>query len=293
MHRLSPDGRVKWAFPADGPAAMTFLYLDADPTGRRVAILTGEETSGLAPDPPLQSGALCVLDGATGRMLDLHIFEPLRPYFDRVLFWQSVSVGHDGRRAAIGLHDGRSFIFDLEDLAVAHAFDFGAPIRIGGIPVSAGATYTKVAPVSVCYFQTGNSSVPSGAAAEQRAVAPPGPHPRANAIHAVGPDGQVLWRFRSGHHYQNFWTSADGRWMLTSVQKHASETAGDSGAMLFDTRRTGGGSDRFVYYYQTEGLSLFQAGICPDGSAVAIVETPFQNNDRRRVQGDYQVHIVR
>jgi len=191
------------------------------------------------------------------------------------------------------------------------SFSFGAPVLISGIPVCATATYTHIAPGGAVYFQTGNSSVPSGAG-EDASRQPPGPHPNANSITAVGPDGRAAWRYHSGHQYQNFWTSRDGRWMITSVQRTRGKAgwdsgamlfdvaragggaAGwDSGAMLFDTARAGGGAAKFVYYYQVEGLSFFRAAISGDGAAIAVVEVPCEDPQTKTLRGNYQVHVIR
>ena len=354
VYRFSREGKVLWAFPADKPAAMTFAYMDADAGGRRVVVLTGEVAGGAPAGYPLRPGSLCCLDGASGRLVGTHVFEPLKPFFDKVLFWQSVSVSPGGEKAAIGLHDGRAYIFDLDTvnpgepqssemtrkqaeactlavseyrlqpasyppLAVSEyrlqpasyppslrpndsrtrptlspdfSFSFGTPVLISGIPVCANATYTHIARGGAVYFQTGNSSVPSGAG-EDASRQPPGPHPNANTITAVGRDGRAAWRYHSGHQYQNFWTSGDGRWMITSVQRTRGKAGWDSGVMLFDVARAGGGAAKFVYYYQVEGLSFFRAAISGDGAAIAVVEVPCEDPTTKRLRGTYQVHVIR
>jgi len=292
VYRFSRDGKVLWAFPADKPAAMTFAYMDADAGGRRVVVLTGEVAGGAPADSALRPGSMCCLDGASGRLVGTHVFEPLKPFFDKVLFWQSVSVSPSGEKAAIGLHDGRAYIFDLDTLKPDFSFRFGTPVLISGIPVCATATYTHIAPGGAVYFQTGNSSVPSGAG-EDASRQPPGPHPNANSITAVGRDGRVAWRYHSGHQYQNFWTSGDGRWMITSVQRTLGAAGWDSGVMLFDTARSGGGAAKFVYYYQVEGLSFFRAAISGDGAAIAVVEVPCEDPQSKTLRGTYQVHVIR
>jgi outer membrane protein assembly factor BamB len=292
VYRFSRDGKVLWSFPEDKPAAMTFAYMDADPAGRRVVVLTGEVAGGAPADYPLRPGSLCCLDGASGRLVGTHVFEPLKPFFDKVLFWQSVSVSPSGEKAAIGLHDGRAYIFDLDTLKPDFSFRFGAPVLISGIPVCANATYTHIAPGGAVYFQTGNSSVPSGAG-EDASRQPPGPHPNANSITAVGRDGRAAWRYHSGHQYQNFWTSGDGRWMITSVQRTRGKAGWDSGVMLFDVARAGGGAAKFVYYYQVEGLSFFRAAISGDGAAIAVVEVPCEDPQTKTLRGTYQVHLIR
>jgi hypothetical protein len=266
--------------------------MDGDAGGRRVAVLTGPLGANAPPDAGFVAGSLYVLDGRTGTVLGHHTFAPLRPHFQEVQFWQSVSVGPGGRSAAVGLYDGRTFRFDLETVAPTATHAFGAPVLISGVPVSAVATYTHLAPDGMAYFQTGDSSVPY-AGAGRHVVTPPGPHPHANTIDAVDADGTVRWRYRSGHVYQNFWTSADGRWLLTCAMRNDERTGRDAGGMLFDTRRRGGGSAKLVYYYEVEGSTFFHADIARDGSAFAIVEMPYLDTEACRLIGSFQLHVVR
>jgi outer membrane protein assembly factor BamB len=292
VYRFSPEGTVRWAFPADGPMPLGLIHMDGDRAGRRVAVLAASTAGNTPHDCPYRPGSIYVLDGRTGKLVGGHTFEPLEPHFEQVQFWQSVSVGPQGKLASLGLHDGRTFLVDLDTAKPEKTFAFGAPIPISGVPVSARSTYTLLAPDSVAYFQTANSTVPY-VGRRQHVVAPPGPHPWANHIHAVGLDGQVRWRYQSGHEYQNFWTSADGRWMLTCVNKDDKRTGRDSGAMLFDTRRPGGGTAKLVYPYQVEGLTFFHADLARDGSALAVVEVPYQDPETGMLVGFYQVHVVR
>jgi len=130
-------------------------------------------------------------------------------------------------------------------------------------------------------------------AGEDASRQPPGPHPNANSITAVGRDGRAAWRYHSGHQYQNFWTSGDGRWMITSVQRTRGKAGWDSGVMLFDVARAAGGAAKFVYYYQVEGLSFFRAAISGDGAAIAVVEVPCEDPQTKTLRGTYQVHVIR
>jgi hypothetical protein len=268
------------------------IYLDVDRGGRRVAVLAASHGGNTPDDYPFRPGSILVLDGATGQLVGAHAFEPLQPHFDRINFWQSVSVGPEGKLASLGLDDGRTFLFGLDAVAPRRVFAFGAPIPISGVPVSARSTYTHLAADRMAYFQTANSTVPY-ADRTRHVVAPPGPHPWANTLHAVGPDGEVRWRYRSGHEYQNFRTSADGRWLVTAVNRDDERLGRDSGLMLFDTRRPGGGSAKLVYYYQVEGLTFFHTDLARDGSAAAVVEVPYQDPQTGTLVGAYRMHVVR
>lgn len=292
VYRLSPDGELRWAFPEAAAMPLGLIHLDVDPTGRRVAVLAASAAGNTPEDLPYKPGSIYVLDGRTGALVGGHTFRPLEPHFEQVKFWQSVSVGPRAKLASLGMHDGRTFLMDLDTVKIEKTFTFGVPIMISGVPVSARSTFTHLAPDSMVYFQTANSTVPYASSA-LHVVAPPGPHPWANTIHAVGPDGRVRWRYRSGHEYQNFWTSADGRWLGTCVNKDDPRTGRDAGAMLFDTHRPGGGSAKLVYYYQVEGKTFFNADLARDGSALAFVEVPYQDPQTGMLVGTYQVHVIR
>ena len=292
VYRFTKEGKLKWVFPKAGPMAMTLVYLDSDQKGRRVAILSGSPGENTPKNYRWQKGSLYVLNGNDGSLVGAHLFTPLKPYFKDVGFWQSVSVNSKGTLASVGMRDGRTFIFDLDLVKPKKIFRFGAPILISNVPVSAMATYTHIANNGSIYFQTGNSNIPN-ANTMQEVITPPGPHPNANMISVVDEKGKIKWRYKSGHIYENFWSSKDGRWILTIVKKKTEGLNREFGALLFDTHRSGGGSSKRVYYYPVEGLSFFQADIARDGSAIAVVEIPYQNPETGKLVGTYQVHIVR
>lgn len=292
LYRLTPEGKIRWQFPATAAAPVSFVYADADPGGKRVCLLTGRTGTNAPKDNKLHPGALYILDGITGKISGQCIFKPLRPYFTSVGFWQSVSVGPAGKYAAVGVQDGRSFLIDLERARPLHTFSFGAPILISGVPVSAIASYAHLAADHMAYFQTGNSSVPS-TGNMMHSVQPPGPHPNANTIIAVAPNGKIKWRYRSPYTCQNFWTDNSGRWLLTCAERGNQKKDHQAGAILFDTHRHGGGSNRILFFYPVAGSVFFQAAIAPDGSAAAIVEIPFRNPQNEILSGTWQVHIFR
>lgn len=292
IYRLSPDGKVIWKFPDDSPIFYTVVYMDCDNEGKRVALLTNKDGGNTPDNYKYLNGSLYVLDGSTGKESGHYKFQPLKPWFSKISFWQSVSVSADGEYASIGTQDGRSFIFDLKSVKPLRSFDFGAPVLISGIPVSAYASYTKIGPENISYFQTSNTSVIS-ANMSRTIVAPPGPHPNANMINAVSLEGKINWRYRSKFACDNFWLSKDGRWMMTTAMTNKGNEEHEAGALLFDTYRTGGGSSKLVYFYPVEGTVFFHAAMAPDGSAFAISETPFKHPVSSKLVGTYQVHIVR
>ncbi len=292
IYRLSPEGNVRWIYPKEAPLPMTVIDMDSDSRGDNIAFLITKKSAQPDVVAPYAEGTMVVLDGRAGKPVWQYTFEPLSPFFNSVGFWESISVAPDGTRASVGLFDGRTMLFDIAHKRVEKVFDFGAPISISGVPVSASATYNHLASDGMAYFQTGTSSVPM-ASTMAHVVAPPGPHPNATMLTAVDPEGKIQWRYRSGHSFQNFWSSNDGRWLLTAVQRDDDQFGWESGAMLFDTHRKGGGTSKLVYFYQVEGKTHFHADIASDGAAFALVETPYRDPQTERIVGSYQVHVVR
>ncbi len=291
VYRFKPDGALRWVYPAKEPLPMTVIYMDADDQGMQIALLATQRDA-LVEETPFPEGSMMVLDGSTGTATWHHEFSPLSPYFEDVRFWESISVSPDGAGAAVGMFDGRSFLFDLEKQSIRETFSFGAPILISGVPVSASATYTHLAPDHVAYFQTGRSSVPYASTMEH-VTAPPGPHPGAQMLTAVDADDKPIWRYQSGHSFQNFWTDDTGRYLLTSVFRDDERLGWEAGAMLFDTHRKGGGTAKLVYFFGVAGKTYYHADMARDGSAFALVETPYRAPKTDALIGEYAVHIVR
>ena len=77
------------------------------------------------------------------------------------------------------------------------------------------------------------------------------------------------------------------------MNKDDPRTGRDAGAMLFDTRRPGGGTAKRVYYYRVEGKTFFHADLARDGSAFAFTEVPYQDPQTGMLVGSYQVHVIR
>lgn len=67
----------------------------------------------------------------------------------------------------------------------------------------------------------------------------------------------------------------------------------EAGAFLFDTHRPGGGTAKLAYFYQVAGMTHFHADLARDGSAFALVETPYRDPTSNEIVGDYSIHIVR
>lgn len=300
---FDPSGKVLWRFPAAEPARLTITSLASDGLGRRVLVLPHRSA---ADDPSVaegstaagpRAGALVLLEGLTGERLADEPLVPWGPVFPRIESWDSLALSPDGRRAAVGLSDGRGLIFDVgEDrFRLTAELALGTPLPSSGVPVVAAASYTRAAG-DLWLFQTQNAHVPFTHA--QASSLPLDVHPGARTIAAFTPEGQPRWRFRGPWAVSGQWCEAPAgggtpRWLLTMARDEPSGVEPPSyGALLFDLSGEHSGRERLVYHYPTVGPPLFHADISADGLWWALVESPTPTPDGRDVSGAYQVHVV-
>ncbi|OAG27762.1 outer membrane protein assembly factor BamB family protein [Thermodesulfatator autotrophicus] len=276
VYRFSPQGKLRWAYPENGPAPLTLIYADADEKGQKVALvsLMPSEGDDLSIGPPPQSFIL--LDGLTGKELMVHQLTPLKPYFERVSAWESVAVSPDGRFAALGVSDGRLFIFDLRDRRIKTCLSLATPIILGELPVSATLSYGIFDSNGVFYIVSGESTLPFGLPLE--VDKPAGPHPGARTVFAIDPEtGKILWRFASPFKLQGLALSKDGKVLAVGVAAFRREDTRvrQFGVLTFDLKKPGGGYKKLSGYFPTAGNVFFHLAVSPDGRLVAIVESPW------------------
>ncbi len=295
LYRLSPEGRVRWAYPASGPAPVTIIYADSDPTGDRVALvslLPSEYPEDLRfPGPPPQS--FVALSGETGRETFRYLLRPLRPYFDRVSAWESVAVSPDGRFAALGTGDGRLFLFDLTVPKLSRILSLATPILFGNFPVSATLGYGLFGPRGILYILSGESTLPYGLPLS--VDRPAGPHPAARTLFALDPEtGHILWRFTSPVRLQGLAVDTRGQTLAVSAAAFRRENlrVRQFGVLVFDLRGRGGGLSRLSGYFPTEGTCFFHLAVSPDGSLIAAVETPWRD-ELGRLFGKHRLLVLR
>ncbi|WP_068668853.1 WD40 repeat domain-containing protein [Thermosulfurimonas dismutans] len=295
LYRLSPKGKIRWAYPSDGPAPVNIIYADSDPSGKRVALvalLPSEYKEDLSlKGPPPQS--FVALDGRTGRKLFHFTLSPLKPYFDRVSAWESVAVSRDGRFAILGTTDGRLFVFDLEKKSLHRLLTLATPIILGGFPVSASLGYGLFGPDGLIYVVSGESTLPYGLPlAVDR---PAGPHPAARTLFAVDPKtGAILWRFTSPVKLQGLSSDATGRTLAVCTGAFRKEAlrVRQFGVLVFDLKKEGGGLSKLVGYFPTAGTCFFHLAVSPDGHLIAAVETPWRD-EIGRLYGKHRLLVLR
>jgi hypothetical protein len=316
---LVPDGTRLWQFPPEGTSDAALAHLAVDPRGKYVLAVAGpaldlSDQTSTKREPssdPLRTGTLYLLSGEDGRILAQYAIEPLRPHFQRVESWDSLTLNRDGSRAAIGLGDGRVLLFDTAEgeLKPIETFDLGAPIRVGRIPLAAHASYTRFFGPEL-FMQTQNTHIPFGS--PQAAHQAPSIHHGANTMTVATWDGKGVWRYRGPYSLGGQWASHGGsaatgdlragtlgpRWLVVPSRERSgniqpgNSQLGNFGCLLFDLYRTGSGRQRLVYHYPTEGPVIFDADISHDGRYIAVVEVPAPTPDGHDTYGSYQVHLV-
>ncbi|MBX6423252.1 PQQ-binding-like beta-propeller repeat protein [Thermosulfurimonas sp. F29] len=294
LYHLSPQGELLWAYPPRGPAPVTLIYADSSLSGETVAVVSllpseAPEDKDLEGPPPQ---SLIILSGRDGRELWRYSLKPLRPYFDRVAAWESVAVSAGGRFVALGLSDGRLFIFDLAEKRI-RLVSLATPIILGGLPVAATVGYGLFGPEGDLYVVTGESTLPYGMPLS--VDRPAGPHPAARTLWAIDPaTGRIIWRFISPLRLQGLAISRNGRTLAvaTGAFRRAGVRIHQFGVLVFDLHRSGGGLERLSGYFPTSGNCFFHLAVSPDGNLVAAVETPWRD-DKDRLRGSYRVIMLR
>ncbi len=290
VYRLSPQGKLRWAWPKNGPAPLTLIYAEADLQGQVVALVSTSPADDFPSGYPYPPGAFFLLDGQTGRVEWVYKIPPLKPYYDRVSVWESVRVSPDARLALVGTADGRALLFDLRAHRVKTLM-LGAPLRIGGLPVAAMINY-GLATRNRLYFVTGASSVPY--ALPLAVDRPAGPHPHAETLFALDFQGRIRWCFGVGFRFQGLATDYKGRWLAVAVgaSRRGFHKRKQFGVFVFDTARPGGGLEKFWAYFPTQGPCFFHLAWAPQGNILAVVETPYLTQESR-LRGRYRLWVLR
>ena len=295
IYAFSPTGERRWRFPADAPLQLTVTHLAVDQAGRRLVFLPNR--SGPNEETRLEPNTLYQLDAIEGRLAGQLSIEPWKPHFQRIEAWDSVALSSDGSRAAVGLADGRALLLasGIDQLEVLHAFSLGTPLMVGKIPVTAACSYTRFFGDQL-FLQTQNTHIPFGSSLAAHHA--PSAHRGSNALTVVDRTGKVVWRYRGPFCLSGQWSDRSlpqgrGRWLLVTCRElPGAVEPGQFGGLVFDRLAPGGGRDKLVYHYPTEGPVIFHADISPDGRLIALTETPAPTSDGRTLYGSHQVHVV-
>jgi hypothetical protein len=290
---FAADGELAWWFPPGEAAPLMLTHIAIDRAGTRLAVVPSQ--SQVAEEPlPLRTDALALLDGRTGVRVAEAPIAPLVPHSTRVESWDSVAVTDDATRVAVGLVDGRGLLYTTtgETLELISELRLGTPIVVGGIPLAAPCSYTRIFG-DRAFFQTQDTHIPL--ASPLSAQQAPTVHRGANRITVVDADGRIAWRYAATMSLGGFAadrSSSGARWLAVPCRPAPNVVDAQHGLLLFDLAAGGGGGERLVWFYPTAGPLSYAIDVSPDGRWIALVETPAPQPDTPDLYGSHRLHLV-
>ena len=274
-------GDVKWKFPREGAMQKILRWFDVSIDGKNLAVVSDESGTG--------NGTLTVLDVETGTDKWHKEIEPLTPYFKGVTFWRSVSMTPNGKFINVTTDDGRAFIFDINQSEPIWEQNLATPLETSGIPIIA-TTGTIGATDSTALFVTGDTYIPYHL--QKGAQRPSTLHPNGMTLFAYSWDGKKDWQWKLENMPQGLRVDAESRYAVLAVSKR-SQNPNESlhGVSVFDLTVKGGGLEKYLYTYRTEGqLPYDTLAVSDDGSLIVIVEMPIVMPDET-LRGKNRVHV--
>ncbi len=281
-------GEVKWKWPRNQALPMIIKWFDYSQDGKTIAVVCdGGATDGSS---RYRSGTLYVFDGTTGADLWDFTFNSLEPYYRTVSFWRGVSVSPDGTRINVSTDDGRVFIFNATHTENHWKANLTTPLKVSDIPITA-TTGTIGATNEFALFVTGDTYIPYHL--KKGAQQPPSAHPNGMTFFAYSWTGEKIWQWKLDNMPQALQIDAAGEYAVVSQSKYSRSSVQQlHGVSVFNLRAKGGGLDKYLYTYRTEGkLPYDTLGISADGRFIAVVETPIVMPDET-VRGKNRVHIL-
>lgn len=274
-------GDVKWKFPREGAMQKILRWFDVSSDGKNLAVVSDESGTG--------NGTLTVLDVETGTDKWHKEIEPLTPYFKGVTFWRSVSMTPNGKFINVTTDDGRAFIFDINQSEPIWEQNLATPLETSGVPIIA-TTGTIGATDSTALFVTGDTYIPYHL--QKGAQRPSTLHPNGMTLFAYSWDGKKDWQWKLENMPQGLRVDAESRYAVLAVSKR-SQNPNESlhGVSVFDLTVKGGGLEKYLYTYRTEGqLPYDTLAVSDDGSLIVIVEMPIVMPDET-LRGKNRVHV--
>lgn len=282
-------GKVKWKWPSDRALPMIIKWFDYSNDGKTVALVCDGGVIGGS--SRYKSGTLYVIDGETGADRWSYTFDSLKPFYRAVTFWRGVGISPDGSWINVSTDDGRVFIFNSTHSTQQWETDLTTPLKVSDIPITA-TTGTIGATDDSALFVTGDTYIPYHL--KKGAQQPPSAHPNGMTLFAYSWMGEKIWQWKLDNMPQALRIDDTGKYAVVSQSKYSrTDVQQLHGVSVFNLQTKGGGLDKYLYTYRTEGMLPYDTvDISADGRLIAVVETPIVMPDET-VRGKNRVHILK
>jgi len=282
LYRFDANGDVVWKYPQDKAIQKIIRWFDVSADGKTLACVIDESGNG--------NGTLTILDIDTGSKKWQSEIKPLTPYYKGVTFWRGVSMSPNGKFVNVTTDDGRAFIFDTNQSEPIWKQNLATPLEVSGVPIIA-TTGTIGTTDTYALFVTGDTYIPYHL--QKGAQRPSALHPNGMTMFAYDWTGEKVWQWKLENMPQGLRIDSNGRYAALAVSKR-SQNPNESlhGISVFDLTAKGGGLQKYLYTYRTEGqLPYDTLTISDDGSLIAIIEMPIVMSDKT-LRGNNRVHVL-
>jgi outer membrane protein assembly factor BamB len=291
LYSFSANGSLNWSFPQKALRA-NIQHFDA--TKEFIAFSVSGLQKEFASESIIKESSVVLLSTATGELLDQQQLQPLKPYFDRVTFWQSINLEPSNQFVTMGSYDGRGFHFPIKNGQFSEpvTHNFGTPIFADSVPIMAGISFTD-AISNIGFYSVNQSSIPYSYAKDNGLNSPPMLHPASGSIFAVNQDGTIIWKHQDGLVYSAIDHSQNEQWLLATIDdKTENREKGLFGFTLFKQTKNAALPFEKIYTYNSLVPVFFNGAISNNGLFKLCVTSPFipQKDDVPR--GRYQIQIV-